>query len=320
MLALVSFFYFAKDIIIGLIFSIVVSSAIDPIVSYLENKKFPRVLGALLIFIILIGALSLLLYILVPVVLSELSGLIENLTEVQSSIFGLQEMSGLIAMINQDIGKMANILFSGNVSLPGVISGFLGNLTLVFSVFVLSFYLTVDRDGVEKFLRAILPPHVEDKVLDVYFRTRQKIGKWLQGQFFLSLSVAIVVFIGLTILKVRYSLVLSILAGLLEIVPFAGPILSGSVATVIALSQSFTAAAYVIILFIVVQQAENYLLVPTFMRYTTSLHPAVILVAILIGSKFLGVIGIILAVPAAVLAQEVINNWNVSKIKQKALT
>jgi predicted PurR-regulated permease PerM len=118
---------------------------------------------------------------------------------------------------------------------------------------------------------------------------------------------------------VRYSLILAILAGMLEIVPYAGPILSGSLAILISLSQSVYTAIYVLIVFVIIQQAEGYFLVPAFMRLTTNLHPAVVLIAFMLGAQFLGIAGMILAVPAAVLAQEIINYWEVSKAKKKSL-
>lgn len=318
MLALVTFFYFTRNIIVSVILSIVISSAFDPVVSFLERKKIPRILGTLLVFLFLFGSISFLLYIIVPLVLSELNVLIDHLTEIQSSIFGLSEVSQVIKNINSDISQLANILFSGNTSVSDVISSFFGGIALAFSVFVLSFYLTVDRDGVEKFLMAILPPEYEDKVLDIYFRTRAKIGKWLLGQVFLSMSVGLSVSVGLWFLGIKYSLVLGIFAGLVEIAPFVGPIFSGAMAVIIAFSQSFNLALYTLILFVVIQQIENQLLVPIFMKLTTSLHPAVILIALLIGGQLFGVVGLILAVPTAVLAQEVINNWSASKIKRKA--
>lgn len=319
MLLLVSVFYFSKDIIIILILSVVISSALDPVVSFFESKKFPRILSTLLIFILLIGSLSFLFYIIAPVVLFELGNLMDYLKESQPSFFGLGEASEILNVFTKNIGRWSNLLFSGSTSLSEVASRFLGNLALALSGFILSFYLTVDRDGVEKFLRAILPPAYEEKVLDVYFRTRYKIGKWLQGQIFLSVSVGAAVSLGLWILGVEHYLLLGILAAILEIVPFVGPILSGAVAVLIALSQSFTLAIYALVLFIIIQQLEAHLLTPVFMRLAIDLHPVVSIVALLLGWQLSGVIGMILAIPAAVLVQEIINNWSVSKIKRKAL-
>lgn len=320
MLVLVAFVYQAKNIFAALLLSIVISSALDPIVSFLERKKIPRILGSLSIFLIALGILSLLLYIVIPVVLSELSVLINSLGDIQPSLFGLKEASNIISNVSESIGKLTNILFSGSASVSDLVTKFLGSLTLTFSVFMLSLYLTIDRDGVEKFLKAILPPKSEDKVLEIYSRTRYQIGKWLQGQIFLSLSIGVAVSIGLWFLGIKYSLVLGILAGMLEIVPFVGPILSGGVAVLIAFSQSLPLAIYTFILFIVVQQMENHILVPVFMRLTTSLHPVVILVSVLIGAELFGIVGSILAVPAAVLVQEIVNNWTDIKRKRREMT
>lgn len=319
LLCLVSFLFFVRDILVGVILAIVISSALDPIVSFFERKRVPRILGTLGIFIVVITSLALLLYTVVPIALTELNILITHITSTDAPLFGLKEASEIVKAFNESIGRLANLLISGSTSLLETVSQFLGGLMLMGSIFVLSFYLTVDRDGVENFLRAILPPGYETMVLSVYERTRHKIGRWLQGQIFLSLSIGVSVFLGLWILGVRYSLILGILAGLLEIIPFVGPILSGAMAFLIALSQSVVLGIWVLVLFLVIQQVEGNLLIPVFMKLTTDLHPAMILISLLIGSELLGFIGIILAVPAAVLAQELINHWSTFKLKKKGM-
>jgi predicted PurR-regulated permease PerM len=317
-LLLLALLYLVQNVVVAVLLAIVISSAFDPIVSFLEKKRIPRVLGTLALYILIITAFALVFYTIVPLALSELNVLIENLTEINIPFLGLDQFSDVVRNLNESIGRLANLLISGSASVFDTLARFVGGVTLALAVFILSFYLTVDRDGVEKFLQAILPSSSEDVVLDIYFRTRQKIGKWLQGQVFLSLSVGFSVFIALWLLGIRYSLILGILAGLLEIVPFVGPIFSGAVAFLIALSQSTSAAIYVLILFTVIQQLESYLLTPTFMRLTTGLNPPLILISLLIGSQLLGFVGLVLAVPAAVLVQEVINYWSSSKQKRKA--
>ena len=317
-LLLFGLLYLAQDVVVATLLAIVISSAFDPIVSFLEEKKIPRVLGTLAIYILLITGFALVFYTIVPLALSDLNVLIENLAKINIPFLGLDQFSDVVQNLNESIGRLANLLISGSASVFDAFSRFVGGVTLALAVFILSFYLTVDRDGVENFLKAILPPNSEDRVLDIYFRTRRKIGRWLQGQIFLSLSVGFSVFVALWLMGIKYSLILGILAGLLEIVPFVGPIFSGAVAFLIALSQSTTSAIYVLILFIVIQQLESYLLTPTFMRLATGLNPPLILISLLVGSRLLGFVGLVLAVPAAVLAQEVINYWSNSKQKRKA--
>ena len=316
--SIIALFYFTKDVFLAVLLSIVISSALDPFISFLERHKLPRVLGALFVLIFLILLVAILLYIIIPIALTELNVLITNLSNSDIPILGLEKMSEITSSFTDSISKLAGMLFSGGTSLFDLISKFLGGIALTISVFVLSFYLSVDRNGVEKFLRAILPPSCEDEVLDVYFRTRLKIGEWLKGQIFLSLTIGVLVYIGLSLLGVKYSLVIAILAAVLELVPFVGPIVSGAIAVIVALSQSQIIAIYVLIFFVIIQKLEGSFLTPIFMKLTTGLNPAVILIAIIAGGQMAGVIGLILAVPGAVLIQEVINHWAEIKMKRKA--
>src|SRR3990172_3726949 len=109
-----------------------------------------------------------------------------------------------------------------------VIVGIFGGIAFVGAVFVLSFYLAASRDGVERFLRAVLPADAEDIAVKVYLSAKQKLGLWLKGQLILSFTVGILAFLGLWILGVKYSLILGILAAVLEMVPFVGPIFTGA--------------------------------------------------------------------------------------------
>ena len=184
---------------------------------------------------------------------------------------------------------------------------------------MLSFYLTVGKDGVERFLVTVLPSIYEEKAVDLYYRIRRKIGRWLTGQVILSVAVGILVFLGLWLLGVKYSLLLGIIAGIFELIPYVGPIFSGALAVLVGLTGSLSQGLYTLILFIVVQQLENQLLVPAVTKFTTDLSPVVILVALMVGAQVFGLIGLILAIPAAVLFQQLLEDWSQSKARRKGL-
>ncbi|MDP3729744.1 MAG: AI-2E family transporter [bacterium] len=316
MLALVAVFYLAFDIVIAVLLAIVISSALDSSVTWLEQRRIPRVIGTLMIFITVIFGLAMLLYTVVPIALSELHILLKNVGEMDNSILGFAQAEKLISTVNESLGQLTNLLVSGSASFIETVSNFIGGIAIALSVFVLAFYLTVDRDGVEKFLREVMPSGYEDHILNIYFRTRKKLGRWLYGQLFLSLSVGVAVFLGLWFIGVKYSLLLGILAGVMEIVPFVGPILSGALAFVIAVSDSWSSGVYTFLLFLLVQQAEGTFLVPIFMRLTVRLHPAVVLISLLIGAKLFGIVGLIIAVPIAVMFQEIMDHWATEKLKK----
>jgi len=127
------------------------------------------------------------------------------------------------------------------------------------------------------------------------------------------LIVGLLVFIGLSVLGIKYALVLAVIAALFEIVPFIGPILAASPAVILAFFQSSFLALLVIILYIVVQQLQNYLIVPQVMKRTVGLNPVVIIIVLLVGGKLAGLLGIVLAVPAAAAIAEFLKDLQKKK-------
>ncbi len=312
--------FLSRDIVAALLVAIVLSSAFNPAVSFLERKKFPRIVGTLLIYLAAAILIGFVLYTFVPIALSEVSSLLALSQKFVTSTPGSGSLTGIFEHLSSILSKVNDFFSTDNVSLIQITSRFLGGVFIAFTIFALSFYLTIGRDGVERFLVAVLPAAYEKKALSVYERVRAKIGRWLAGQFFISLVVGVVAFVGLKLLGMRYSLSLGFLAGLAELVPYAGPIFTGGLAIIIALGQSTTLAVYVFILFLVIQQLENHLLQPLVARYTTALNAVVVLSALLVGGRVFGVVGIVLAVPVAVLAQEILEEWAEAKQLERSRT
>ena len=321
MLFLVVMLFLAREVLLLLFLAIIISSAFDGWVSSLQRKKIPRILGTLLIFLLALAILALLLYTVIPIAIFELQNLLENFKKMEIPIFGsldISQFTGIDKYLG-NLGNLVNVLFSGEVSFLNIMTAVFGNFVLIIATLVLSFYLTVNQAGVEKFLRIILPITYEDYIIKIYLRVRKKMGRWLQGQILLMLVIGAATSLGLWILGVKYSLILGILAGVLEIVPIVGPIFAGVIAFLVAISESWILGLYIIILFLVIQQAENHLLVPLVMKKTVGISPVVVVIALLAGSQIAGLVGIILAVPTAVVLQELIEDWERRKLKTQRL-
>jgi len=314
MAAFVAVLFVSREVLIGALLAIIISSALDPFVSYLERRRIPRILGTLMLYIVMIFVVALVVYIIIPIFLVELGSLLSNSSELLGSAaaslnINTSVLDTLVATIN---GFTADLL-GGETTLVGILSQILGGLLSTAIIFVISFYLTIGRDGVERFLTTILPVTYHVPVLSVYERVRHKISFWFAGQLFLSLIVGLAVFIGLSFLGVKYAFILGVTAALFEIIPYVGPIFSGSAAVLTALSSSSTLALYALILFIAIQQFESHFLVPAVNKYTTNLNPVIVIVSLLIGAKVFGVVGVILAVPVAVMFQEILGHWSGSQ-------
>lgn len=319
MLILVVGLYAISPVLVALLMAIVISSALDAPLNYLESKKIPRLLGILFLFVAAVSILVLLLYTIIPIVAIEFKNFFANLDKLESVLIKLFGISQITDQFSVGLNKITSTIFSGNFSFFGFIPAVFTNIVFFIATLVISFYLALYRDGVENFLRAILPLSYENYIVDVFHRTRKKIGKWLEGQLFLSAIIAVITAIGLKILGVDYALVLGLIAGIFEIIPFVGPIVAGFLAFLIAVSQSFVLGIYTIILFLIIQQLESHLIVPIVMRKTVGIHPVVVVIAILAGSQIAGFVGVVLAIPIVVIFQELIEDFGARKYRQPSL-
>lgn len=307
--------YLLLDVLVILFLALIVSSALDAPISYLQRRKIPRILGAIMIFIFVAAFFSVLLYTIIPAAVLEFNSLYNSIlknyfNEPRLDSLEIFSFFSSIKKIESSLENFAGVFLKGaGSSLVNIVGAVFGGIVSVIAVFILSFYLAVSKYGVEKFLKFILPVRYEEYVIEIYERTKSKIGLWLQGQLILSLIVGILAFLGLLFLGVKYSLIFGILAGILEMVPFVGPVFVGALAALIGFSESLTLGISVIVLFVIIQQLENHLLVPLVMKYTVGLHPVVVVISLLAGAKLAGFAGILLAIPIAVIIVEILESW-----------
>lgn len=312
MVVFVAALYLMREATVIILLALVLSTALHPPVGYLEKKRIPRILGTIIIFLLFFALLAFILYALVPIVILQLNSLLKDLAGLANQLFSIRAPENIIDLITPNLNNLTNLLLSGSVPLLEILSRFLGGITFVIAVLVLSFYLTISREGVDRFLRAVFPTAMEDKVLQLYGRTKKKIGRWFQAQIVLSVVIGIVVFIGLKLLGIEQALVLGVIAGLFELVPVVGPIFAGAFAVVVGATYSLDLAFYILIFFVAVQQLEGNILVPLVMKKAVGIHPVIVLVALLGGAEIAGLVGMLLAVPVAVFLQEVAEDWKVS--------
>lgn len=320
MAALIALVVAARETVIILLLAILISSALDPLVEKLEKWHIPRILGTLAIFLIGLLVLALIMYTIVPLSIIEFKNLFANLGGAIGQIFGSSAPGAVINSITPQLNSFADSLLAGNASFIDILGNILGGVVFLVVTVVLSFYLTVTRDGVGKFLRAILPRELEDKVLAMFYRSKRKISRWLNGQLVLCFLMAVGVFLGVLFLGIKYALMLAVFAGVFEIIPMVGPIFAGALAVAVALDQSTGLALSALIFFVILHQLEAHVLVPLVMRRSVDVHPVLVITAILIGDQVAGIPGMFLAVPVAVVFQEVVDEWVAKKDRERSET
>jgi predicted PurR-regulated permease PerM len=311
-LLLLGFLWLVRDIVIIVIFSMIFASAIDPLVDWLQRFKIPRALGVLVIYLLIIGIVAGVITLLVPPIAEQISALAQQLPEYFSGdrLNLFQRLEDFAR--NVEITESARDFFTSigqtlSNSTGGVfatVSGFFGGVFSVVSIAVLTFYLTAEEKGIKKFFQAVVPSRQHTYVNDLVTRIQLKLGAWLRSYFLLGLIVAILIYIGLSVFRIDYALVLALLAGLLEFIPFIGPIVAIIPALFLALTQNPILAVVVLVLYIVVNQIESHLLVPRLLQRAIGLNPVVVVLVLLVGAKLAGIIGLLLAVPLTIALVE----------------
>jgi predicted PurR-regulated permease PerM len=188
----------------------------------------------------------------------------------------------------------------------GALATIFGGVVGLVLMFVFSFYFTVEEKGVEEFLRIATPAQHERYVLDLWRRVQGKIELWMHGQLLLGVIVAVLTFLLLTIFSIPHALVLAVIAGLFELIPLFGPILSAVPAVGIAYAAGgATLALTALGIYLVVQQFENHLIYPLVVTKVVGVSPVMVILALTVGVTLAGFFGVLLAIPAAALIQEI---------------
>lgn len=289
------FLWMVQDIILVLLMALVLSSAMEPMVDYFNEKRIPRAVSVLTVYVLVFSSFAFVVYLLIPPAIEQVRLLSERWPEYSIQ---LQRLFGNSAISLEEVGTFLKELTSGGKGglLMGTVSIFNAFFTLI-TVMVISFYLVAEDRGMKKFFSTLLPETHRGFAIGLIEKIQKKMGLWVIGQIILSVSIFLLTYIGLSLLKVEYALFLALLAGLLEVVPYIGPFLSAVPAVVFAFIQNPALALAVGIMYLVVQKVEGYVLVPKVMEKTVGTSPLVVLISLLVGFKLVGIVGLLIAVP-----------------------
>jgi len=322
-LVLISFYvlYLLSNLVLVLLTAIVVASAVEPAAKSLMRRKIPRVIAVLLVYLIFLAFFGGLFFFFLPPLFQDFSQFFQSLpkyfafldqwnpwSDVLSYEAILKSFASNFSIASPTVGSTPSA--SGIIhTVSGLFQGVINFLLII----VLSFYFAVQEKGIENFLKIIVPPKNEKYIIDLWYRTQHKIGKWMQGQLILGAMVGVLVFLLLTILQVPQAFLLAIIATVLELIPVFGPTISAIPAVIIGFSVSATLGFEVLVAYIFIQQFENHLIYPLVVRNVVGVPPILVIIALLVGLELAGVMGVILSVPLAAALMEIVDDMEKKK-------
>ena len=262
---------------------------LNPAVLWLQKIKIPRFLAILIIYAIIVAAISF-----------SFAGIIPTLIEQSTSL--IRTLPGAIQNINLwgmnpvDFSSQLKILENLPSNIASMALSIFSNLISIFVFFVITFYLLLERKNFDKYLIDIFGQK-SIKAVEVINQLEKRLGHWVNAQLLLMLIIGILSYIGYLIIGVNYALPLAIIAGLLEMVPNIGPTIASILAGLFGLTISPVIGVLAVIWGIIVQQLENNFIVPKIMKGTIGINPLITILLIAAGAKLGGVIGAVIAIP-----------------------
>jgi len=275
---------------------------LEPLVRWLERHRLPRALGVPMLLLGCLGGVTLVCVLVLPPLVEQFTQLAQDLPHTLQTLrlrldLALQRyphlerawgtlLEGSVGYLSQMVPLLGRALgATGSVLLEGVVA-----------FFALLFGLLNPHPLVEAFFEAFPPPQ-RGLARRVCARLVAQVRVWLQGVLLGMVSIGLLALVGLLLLGVRYAAAFAALSGLLEVVPYLGPVVSAVLPAFIAWTQEPVKALYVLAMYAGIQQFESHLLIPLIMSRQMRLHPVGVMLFMLVMTMLLGIFGALVALP-----------------------
>lgn len=299
-----------QGIIVALFAAYIVMASLRPFIELMARNGIPRAIGVLLCLIVGISSVVLLILPLIPFFSSQLETFFQVLPNYLDTLLKVANVQVSSAQLRNTFFSQVNELGRNAV---GVTSAVFGGFFTVLMILFASFYLLVDHDQIEGFFSALLPLSKRQRFIDAIHVAELKLGAWFRGQVVLSVFIGVFTWIALSLIGLPFALPLALIAGIFEMIPTVGPILSAVPAIIVAFTISGNMALIAVGFYLFIQALENNILVPKVMEKAVGLHPLAIVLAIAIGAKLIGIVGALLAVPFLAFLYTFYTHFSVKK-------
>jgi predicted PurR-regulated permease PerM len=327
--------YLIRIAIIPLVIAIAIAYLLAPVVTLLQ-RKMRRIFAVAITYLIFIGIIFTMFFFIIPYIIDQFRTFIvefptymQNFTRVTNDFLQNSKIIHYIEniigneIIPDDTSAITQYLIS-RINLEGIdifqsatiLGRSLLNIVLYFVVGpLLGVYLLMHSEKIKTMFMKVIPRRNKNQTAIILDRINKVGGRYVRGQILVSIIVGILCTIVLLILKVDFAILLGFIAGLLNIIPLLGPIIGAIPAALAALTISPLRAVLVILLFIAIQQIDNYVISPNIMKYQVGVHPGIIIFSLMAGGALFGIWGLLIAVPTVAILQEILRYYLLEKNK-----
>ncbi len=304
---------FVDDLIVIYI-AILLACSMHPVVSWSKKRGLPRTLTIAAIYLALAAIMIGVGLLAVPLFTQEATHLINQWPHYE------QQINGPLARLGIHLSRGGGAVGVGTqlsgvvTALPAVAVNVTALLVNVVVILVLGFFFTADAYFAERLVAFVVPPRFRGRTIEILSEIGHRMGRWVLGQLGIVVYYGVAFSLGLTVLHVPYALSVGIVTAVLEIIPFVGGIVGLALALLVALSQSVGLLVPVIILCLIITNIEAHIIVPNLYGKAVQLHPATVIIGLLLGARAFGIVGALIAMPLAAALQVLVEQLYIKDV------
>lgn len=303
------------DLLSPFLFAIILAYIFNPFVTYIEERGIERIWAVFIIYFIIGGIIFIFSITLLPMIATEIKSLLETLPKlandgynnmydkyikynknIENLPFGLSEIKDYLKL---DTNNSENIILKVlNLATDKLVSMFSKIVNIVLTP-ILTFYFLKDMSKFKNMLILSIPKNIRKDVINVFKDIDKVLGGFIRGQLIVAGIVGLLTIVSLLFLQVRFAVLIGLVVGILDIIPYFGPVAGAVLAIIFASLDGLNKVIWVIITFVVIQQIESAIISPKIISDKVGVHPVVVILSLLIAGKFFGIFGLLIAVPAA---------------------
>lgn len=310
-------FSFLWKLFLPFIFACLIAYLLFPIIDKLHSYNVHKGFTVILIYVIFLGGTAGLIYLLYPAIVHQLRDLNNYLPQLiamyEDVIYQVYESTSLLPeAVHDQFDRLINKIES---SLENILGKLVGGFTRVFDLIifisvvpVLIFYFLKDYTKIKSYLTRFIPRKYRRYVRTIMQAVDQGLGNYIRGQLLVSLFVSLMTLIIFELLQVKYALLLAIIMGLTNIIPYFGPLIGSIPAIAITITESTQLVLLTLGATFLIQLIENNLISPYIVGKSINIHPVAIIFVLLLGGQVGGIIGMIIAVPSLTIINIIVSH------------
>lgn len=313
--------YLVKDIFSLFIFALIISLLFNPSIDFLQKKKVPRVLGTILIYSVFFSIAVFLIYLVTPFFASEIKQFGQFFPQYFEKVaptlrdFGIgtpDNFGDLIKAFQSWVAKASGDILSAILAI-------FGGIFSIFTIFTIAIFLSLEEKSMERAVVLLTPKRYEPYILDILEKSESKVSGWFGTRVLGCIFVGFLTWLASWLFDINYAVSFGIVAGVLNFIPYIGPVLTAMLFGIFTIVDSVEKTAFILIAFVIIQLIEGNILTPALTKKFVGLPPVLVLISLMIGGKLWGLSGAILVVPFAGIIYEFTRDFLAKKREEETI-